>query len=259
MIQGEPADAGLHGGRVVRGPHPEVVPPGLVATPRPLPRASLAGPAPAAAVALLGALLVRDESDGSRTIARIVETEAYREGDPASHSVRRTGRTEPMFWQPGTAYVYRSYGVHWCMNVTVEREGIGAAVLVRAARVVTGHAVVRRRRAPTVRDRDLLRGPGRLTAGLAIDATRHDRGDLVTGVAGLVLAADGWRPPPEAIVAGPRVGVSHAAERPWRFHLRHTPEVSAYRRSPRAAPPAVATPPDVRAARSAPARSRAAD
>ena len=215
----------------------ELLPPGLVGTPQPLARSTLAVPAPAAAVALLGVLLVRDEPDGTRTIARIVETEAYREDDPASHSVRRTARTEPMFWQAGTAYVYRSYGVHWCLNVTVEEEGTGAAVLVRAAKLVTGHAAVRRRRPPDVLDRELLRGPGRLTAGLDLDAPRHDRGDLVTGVAGLVLVTDAWRARGRRVVAGPRVGVRAAADRPWRFHLQGVPEVSPYRRSPRARPP----------------------
>lgn len=214
--------------------HPDpVVPDGLVGAVGLLPHVTLAGPAPAAAVALLGALLLRQEPDGTSTIARIVETEAYREGDPASHSVRRNTRTEPMFWRPGTAYVYRSYGVHWCLNVTVEEEDTGAAVLVRAAKVLTGHAAVRRRR-PGARDRDLLRGPGRLTAGLDVDAARHDRGDVLVGVAGLRLGADAWRPDARRVHAGPRVGVSQAADLPWRFSLGGVPEVSSYRRSPRA-------------------------
>jgi DNA-3-methyladenine glycosylase len=216
---------------------PGAVPAGPLAPLAPLDRRELAVSAPGAAVALLGRLLVRTEPDGSTTIARIVETEAYREDDPASHSVRRTDRTEPMFWRPGTAYVYRSYGVHWCLNVTAEPEGTGAAVLVRAARVLTGHAAVRRRRPATTTDRDLLRGPGRLAAGLDVDAARHDRGDLVDGVAGLALADDGWQPAPGLVVAGPRVGIRLAADRPWRFHLAGAAEVSPYRRSARAAPP----------------------
>jgi DNA-3-methyladenine glycosylase len=201
----------------------------------PLERADLDRPAPEAARQLLGRLLVRLEDDGSETIARIVETEAYRQGDPASHSsVGRTPRTEPMFGRPGTAYVYRSYGVHWCLNVAAEEEGVGAAVLLRAARLLTGHELVRPRRPAARTDRDLLRGPGRLTAALDVDAPRHDRGDLVTGVAGLALVQDDWRPESGQVRAGPRVGIRLAAERPWRFHLAGVAAVSPYRRHPRA-------------------------
>jgi DNA-3-methyladenine glycosylase len=211
-----------------------VVPSGLAGELRPLDRGDLAVAAPDAAVVLLGKLLVRDEPDGAQTVVRIVETEAYRQDDPASHSVRRTVRTEPMFWQPGTAYVYRSYGSHWCLNVTAEQTGVGAAVLLRAARIVTGRTAIRTRRPRGIADRDLLRGPGRLTAGLDLDAVRHDRGDLITGVAGLALADDGWRPDARLVVAGPRVGIRLAADRPWRFHLDGVAEVSPYRRSGRA-------------------------
>jgi DNA-3-methyladenine glycosylase len=128
-----------------------------------------------------------------------------------------------MFGPPGTAYVYRSYGVHWCLNVAVEGEGTGAAVLLRAAVVVAGGA----RRAgpsPAIRsDRDLLRGPGNLCRGLAIDAPAHDGGDLVVGVAGLRLADDGWRPEPGAVAAGPRVGVSPGGARPVALPPRRRP------------------------------------
>ena len=199
----------------------------------------LAGPAPAAAVALLGALLVRADPDvpGGHVVARIVETEAYHEDDPASHShAKRTARSEPMFWQPGTAYVYRSYGVHWCLNVVVEPAETGAAVLVRAARVLTGHEVVRARRTSARTDRDLLRGPGRLTAGLAVDGPTHDRIDLLDEAAPLRLATDDWRPAADTIRSGPRVGVTHAPDLAWRWWLGDAPEVSPYRRSPRARP-----------------------
>jgi DNA-3-methyladenine glycosylase len=201
----------------------------------PFERDRLMGEAPEAARALLGAMIVRTEDDGTTSCARVVETEAYDERDPASHShARRTPRSEPMFWRAGTAYVYRSYGVHWCCNVTVGAEGHGAAVLLRAARLLDGHDRVRARRPGARTDRDLLRGPGRLTAGLDVDAPRHDRGDLIEGVAGLRLAEDGWRPHPRTVRAGPRVGVRLAAERPWRFHLADVAEVSPYRRHPRA-------------------------
>jgi DNA-3-methyladenine glycosylase len=201
---------------------------------RPLARDRLAVHAADAARSLLGLLVVRD-LDGGTVVARIVETEAYREDDPASHTFgRRTPRVEPMFGAPGTAYVYRSYGVHWCCNVAVEGEGVGAAVLLRAAVVIDGATAIRARR-PAVRgERDLLRGPGNLCRGLAVTAPEHDGGDLVEGVAGLRLADDGWRPDPRIVVAGPRVGVSRAAHLPWRFHLADVPEVSRYVRSPRA-------------------------
>jgi DNA-3-methyladenine glycosylase len=188
---------------------------------------------------LLGALVVRAAPDagGGHVVARIVETEAYHQDDPASHShAKRTARSEPMFWDPGTAYVYRSYGVHWCWNVTVEPADIGAAVLIRAARVLSGGDVVRTRR-PTARtDRELLRGPGRLTAGLAIDGPSHDRLDLLDPTAALQLADDGWRAPTGTIRSGPRVGVTHAPDLAWRWWLGGAPEVSPYRRSPRARP-----------------------
>ncbi len=194
----------------------------------------LLAPAEVAARDLLATLLVR-ELDGVEVIARIVETEAYREDDPASHSHRRrTPRTEPMFAAPGTAYVYRSYGVHWCLNIGVEPEGVGAAVLVRAAEVLQGVEVVRRRRPKVRRDAELLRGPGCLTAGLDIDGPRFDHRSLLEARGPLRLLDDGWRPGAGDVLAGPRVGVSAAAEMPWRFHLRGAPSVSAYRRSPRA-------------------------
>jgi DNA-3-methyladenine glycosylase len=202
----------------------------------PFPRDRLSRPSPQAAVALLGALLVRAEEDGTDTVVRIVETEAYHEHDPASHSfVGRTTRTAPMFGAPGTSYVYRSYGVHWCINVATEQEGVGAAALVRAAVALTGHDRLRARRPAARRDRDLLRGPGRLAAALDLDAPRHDGGDLIRGVGGLRLGHDGWRPRPDQVVAGPRTGIRAAAQVPWRFHLAGVPEVSPYRRHPRAA------------------------
>ncbi|MCC5948568.1 MAG: DNA-3-methyladenine glycosylase [Nitriliruptoraceae bacterium] len=204
---------------------------------QPLSRQLLHAPAPEVAVALLGALIVRREPDSSHTVARIAETEAYRQDDPASHSyARRTPRTEPMFAAPGTGYVYRSYGVHWCCNVSVEGEGTGAAVLLRAAIVLGGEPHVRVRR-PRALGPAALRGPGNLCAGLDIDGPRHDASDLCTGDAGLALFADELEVPTDAVASGPRVGVSRAAQWPWRFWLDGRPEVSAYRRSRRAETP----------------------
>lgn len=186
---------------------------------------------------LLGRLLVRETSEG-RIVARIVETEAYRHDDPASHTYGgRTLRNAAMFEQPGTAYVYRSYGIHWCMNVTAEPVGVGAAVLLRAASLVEGETIVRRLRAGRQPTTHLLRGPGNLCAGLDVDGPRHDGLDLLDASGDLSLARDAWQPCVEDIVDGPRVGVRLAADVPWRFWLRGVPEVSAYRRSPRADAP----------------------
>lgn len=205
---------------------------------RPVERNELARPSPEVAADLLGRLLVRAEGDGAATVARIVETEAYRQDDPASHSHRgRTPRTQPMFARPGTAYVYRSYGVHWCLNVSAEEEGVGAAVLIRAAELLRGHRFVWPRRPAARSERDLLRGPGCLTAGLDVDGFRHDGGDLLRGVAGLRLCDDGWRPQPAMVRSTPRVGIRAAAEVPWRFHVVDEPTVSAYRPHPRVARP----------------------
>jgi DNA-3-methyladenine glycosylase len=207
---------------------------------RPVRRADLEVAAPDAAVALLGALLVRTWPTGERVLARIVETEAYDQDDPASHSYRGPRpRTAAMFGPAGVAYVYRSYGIHWCLNVSCGPDGHGAAVLLRAAAVEDGLEVVRARRPAARTDRDLLRGPGRLAEGLDVDAARHDGLDLLAGGtsdgAGEVqLVTDGaWTSSTADVHRGPRVGVSLAADVPWRFHLG-VPEVSAYRRSPRA-------------------------
>ena len=207
----------------------------LHGSPRAMERAALERPAPAAAVTLLGALVLRSEADGSRTVARIVEVEAYNPADPASHSAGgRTPRNASMFGAPGTAYVYRSYGVHWCCNVTVEEAGIGAAVLLRAAVLIDGERSVRARR-PDVTDRAaLLRGPGNLAKGLDIDADRHDGIDLLAGGGGLSLAHDDLHVSSTQRTSGPRVGVSQAPDVPWRWWLTGEPAVSRYRRSPRA-------------------------
>ena len=197
------------------------------------PRAGLARDAPDAAVALLGAVVRRREADGTWTQVRIVETEAYRQDDPASHSaVGLTARTAPMFERAGTAYVYRSYGIHWCLNVTAEEPGVGAAALIRAAVVLSGHQHLRRRRPAARADRDLLRGPGRLCQALDVDGPRHDGRDLLDPDADLQLVTDGYRPAPGRIETGPRTGVRLAAAVPWRFWLAGAPEVSPYRRHP---------------------------
>lgn len=169
-------------------------------------------------------------ADGA-TAARIVETEAYTGDDPACHAYRgRTARNAPLFGPPGHAYVYRSYGIHWCLNVATGADGVAEGVLLRAAEPLEGLARIRARRGDRVAERDLLRGPGRLTQGLAIDGSMSGR-DLCADDTPLRLYDDGAE---LEVVAGPRVGVSQAADRPWRFVAAGSRWVSPYTRNPRA-------------------------
>ena len=144
----------------------------------------------------------------------IVEVEAYHHTDPAAHSFRgKTPRNAVMFGPPGYAYVYRSYGIHWCVNFVCEASGSASAVLIRALQPTVGLAAMRRRRRLTD-ERLLCSGPGRLCAALGI--TDEHNG----------LALD--RPPFELyartgavdVAVGPRIGLTKAVESPWRYGLR---------------------------------------
>ena len=169
--------------------------------------------------ALLGCYLVHDAPPG-RSAGRIVEVEAYLgPRDPASHAYRRTSRSEVMWGRPGTAYVYFSYGAHACMNVVTEAEGRAGAVLLRALEPVEGLALMRRRRG-TDDLRLLASGPGRLTQALGVTLDLN-RSDLVTGP---LYVARGV--PPAAIARTPRIGISAAADRRWRFVVRGSPALS---------------------------------
>jgi DNA-3-methyladenine glycosylase len=168
---------------------------------------------------------------------RLTEVEAYSGAglDPASHAHRgRTPRNEVMFGPAGHAYVYFTYGMHWCINVVCGPEGEASAVLLRAGSVVDGRAVARSRRVAARRDAELARGPARLCAALGIDRSFYGT-DLLDGSGPARLS-----PPTEAvgaIVAGPRVGVTGAHDLPWRFWLGDDPTVSTYRRHvPKARP-----------------------
>lgn len=176
---------------------------------------------------LLGATLTR----GDVTV-RITEVEAYGgTGDPASHAFGGpTPRSAIMFGPPDVLYVYLSYGMHYCANVVTGADGDASAVLVRAGAVVRGIEVARERRGGVPDDR-LARGPANLTQALGI--TVEQNGARLTGPQ--VLLRRRKELPGEAISAGPRVGVSRAADVPWRFWVTGDPTVSAYRRSPRAA------------------------
>lgn len=167
---------------------------------------------------------------GHDVAVRITEVEAYGGVlDPASHAFTRTPRSEIMYGPAWRLYVYRSYGMHWCANIVTGPTEQAAAVLVRAGEVVEGLELARERRGPGP-DARLARGPGNLARALGI--TDSDLGTRLLEPGGVTLG-----PPaedPGAIGAGPRVGVSKAADVPWRFWILGDPTVSAYRRSPRA-------------------------
>lgn len=167
-----------------------------------------AAPADRVARDLIGALLLVDGVGG-----RIVETEAYDMQDPASHSFSGpTARNATMFGPPGRVYVYRSYGMHWCMNVACREAGHGAGVLIRAVEPTVGLDVMRARRGVQA-PRLLCAGPGRLCQALAV--TREHDGLPVQAAPFSLQPADG----PVAVVTGPRIGISKATDVPWRFGL----------------------------------------
>jgi DNA-3-methyladenine glycosylase len=177
---------------------------------------------------LLGAVLV-SSIGGARVAGRIVETEAYiGPHDPASHGAERIGRTrrnESMFGAPGIAYVYRIYGVHWCLNVVTHEEHFPAAVLIRAVEPLAGVDVMRRRRFRSqlsLTDRDLASGPGKLAAAFAIDGALDGH---ALDRAPLWIEA-GSRIDVREIVSGPRIGITRAADWPLRFCLRDSPWLS---------------------------------
>lgn len=152
----------------------------------------------------------------------IVETESYERDDPACHAyVGLTDRTEVLFGPPGRAYVYLSYGIHSLFNVVAEPEGEAAAVLVRALEPTEGLEAMRARRGGRP-DRELCSGPGKLTEALAIGL--GDNGaDLSDDPFALLGPEPGWE---GEILTGPRVGITKAVDRPWRFGLADSPYIS---------------------------------
>jgi DNA-3-methyladenine glycosylase len=186
----------------------------------------LAGPVDSAARGLLGCLL----SAGGVTV-RLTEVEAYAGsgGDPASHAHRgRTKRNAVMFGPSGHAYLYFTYGMHWCLNVVTGPDGEASAVLLRAGQVADGLAAARARRPAVRREGDLARGPARLCSALGLDGAAY--GAWLLGDGPVRLRPPDVPVPESAIAAGPRVGVTGAHDVPWRFWIAGDPTVGAYRR-----------------------------
>ena len=192
--------------------------------------------APTLARALLGQRLVR-VVDSQRLAGTIVETEAYCGAeDRAAHSFghRRTPRTEPMFADGGTAYVYFTYGMHHCMNVVAATRDDPQAVLIRALEPTEGLDAIRRRRPAARRDTDLCSGPARLCEAMAIDRTLSGL-DLLDSEAIWIERLTRRPPPVSRLTVTPRVGVKYAADwadKPLRYCLKDHPHVS---RPPRSA------------------------
>jgi len=215
-----------------------------------IPRKFFARPSVEAAPDLLGSVLEHETADGLVAV-ELTEVEAYAgRSDPASHAYRgKTARNAVMFGPPGHAYVYFTYGMHFCVNVVcLGEEGSASAVLLRAGRVIAGEelACARRTRGTTaIAPRDLARGPARLCQALGIDRSQNGA-DMVSAGSPLRMLSGAGNPArsallasgdetlihpatPRRIVTGPRVGVSSAAEIPWRFWYDGDPTVSVYR------------------------------
>ena len=173
----------------------------------------LSGPVDVVARRILGHRLVTHIGD--RTVVLIEEVEAYGGADdPASHAYRGpTARNNSMFGPPGTLYVYRSYGIHWCANVVTGSSGYGQAVLIRGGRVVEGLETVVRRRG---RSDHLADGPGKLAQALGI-AGQLNGTSVLTGPVSLEA---GTVPAPASVRATPRIGITRGVDRPWRFVVR---------------------------------------
>lgn len=197
-------------------------------------RARLGAPAVRVAPRLLGAVLA-SSIGGVDVAVRLTEVEAYSgRDDAASHAYRgSTARNVVMFGPAGHLYVYFTYGMHWCANVVCGPDGEAEAVLLRAGEVVRGTEAARTRRPAARADAELARGPARLASALGI--TRAHYGVDLCDAASPVRLDSLARYRPAAIATGPRVGISVAGDRPWRFWLTGEPSVSAFRAGTRSA------------------------
>jgi len=184
---------------------------------------------------LLGCLLSHETAEGLVTV-RLTEVEAYLgEADPASHAFRgRTARNAVMYGPAGHAYVYFTYGMHFCVNLVCQPEGHPSAVLLRAGQVVDGVPLAAARRSKASRsgavprERDLARGPALLCEALSIDRSQ-DGADMCVPASPLQARARPEPVPAAGISSGARVGISRAADVRWRFWITGDPAVSAYR------------------------------
>jgi DNA-3-methyladenine glycosylase len=198
---------------------------------------------------LLGCVL-EHQTEAGLVAVELTEVEAYAgASDPASHAYHgKTARNAVMFGPPGHAYVYFTYGMHFCVNVVCLGNGSASAVLLRAGRIIEGEELARARRTrgtTKIPFRDLARGPARLCQALDIDRSLDgadvcvpdsplrmrwpEAGTTARSAAVLARGDDPPKPPREKVVSGPRVGISAAAEVPWRFWVEGDPTVSAYR------------------------------
>lgn len=180
-----------------------------------------------AAPRLLGWTLVRETPKGTIKL-RIVETEAYHQADPASHSFSgMTNRTAPMFEAGGRLYVYFTYGMHHCLNIVVGAKGVGEAVLLRAAQPLQGIDILQKSRGGITDLHNLANGPGKLTQALGIKDTSLS-GKLLNK-SSIYLEPPIKPIPTKDIVASPRIGIREAAQMPWRFYLKDNPFVTRHR------------------------------
>ena len=173
---------------------------------------------------LLGKWLVRVIGN-KKLIGRIVEVEAYRgRDDPASHAFRGpTPRNAPMYREPGRAYVYFTYGNHYCLNITAQKPGKPGAVLLRAIEPIKGLKSMRRFR-PNVSDTELTNGPGKLTKALAIDKSLNEQNMTVEGP---LFVTEPQTPQTTCeIWRSTRIGVTEGADKRWRFYVKGNPYVS---------------------------------
>ncbi|MGW3957305.1 DNA-3-methyladenine glycosylase [Streptomyces sp. NPDC004752] len=196
----------------------------------PLPRSFFDRPVLQVAPDLLGRILVRTTPDGP-IVLRLTEVEAYDgPNDPGSHAYRgRTPRNDVMFGPPGHVYVYFTYGMWHCMNLVCGPEGTASAVLLRAGEIIEGVELARKRRLSARNDKELAKGPARLTTALGVDRALDDTDACAPGDTPLRVAT-GTPVPPDQVRNGPRTGVSgDGGVHPWRFWIADDTTVSPYR------------------------------